>query len=159
MNYKEFKRFIIDSIKLIGRYVRGQIIIAALNGLVAAIAFSIFQLPYAFLLGVIILFTSLIPFVGSIIGFIPIFIIAWTTHHTGWALLWVGIIWLIIQLLETFLFQPWIFGQQLELNPFVVIISIIISGLLFGFIGILITVPLLAIIQLFIRRFKSKTSQ
>lgn len=154
MTLAEFKTFIIDAIKTLARYIRGQILIAALNGMVAAIAFTIMQLPHSLLLGVVIMFTSLIPVVGSILGFIPVFIIAWLTHHTGWALLWAGIAWMVIQLLEMLVFQPWIFGHELELNPIAVFITITVSGLFFGFIGILISIPALAIIQLFIRRFR-----
>lgn len=149
---------LLEILASIGRYIRGQIIIASFNGLLAGIGFTLLHLPYAWLLGILVLLGSLIPFVGSLLGFVPALIIGWFHTHSGWSFVHIGLIWLVIQLLEMFVWQPWIFGQQLELHPLLVILVILVGGLFFGFIGVTMAVPLLAIIQIIFRYLRNARS-
>lgn len=150
---KQLVETIKDIFRIMFNYIQAQIVIAGLNGLIAAILFFMMGIDYAWLLGLIIACTSFIPYLGPVLGFIPAFILAWKTHHNGWVLLGVGMIWLVLQFLETFIIQPKVLGNKLKLNPLIVFLAILLGGLFFGLLGILLAVPVVAIMQAIYRRF------
>lgn len=154
MTIRSIFSFLLESLHIIGRTIRAHIIIAACNGLVASLGFMIVGLPYAWLLGLVVMLFSLVPLVGSLVAFIPALILAWFTFYDFWALLWVGLVWPVIQLLEMLVWQPWILGHQLEVNPWLVLLVMLLAGLFFGFFGMILAVPVLAVMQLLVRRIK-----
>ena len=133
-------------------FIRGQLLIAGLNGLIAGLGFFILSIKHAFILGIVVGLMSLIPYLGPVLGFIPALIMAWITHHNPWYVVGVIGIWLIIQILESLVFQPKILGTKMKMHPLMVIISIFIGGALFGPLGVLLAVPGTAVLRVLYRR-------
>lgn len=127
-----------------GRFLVGDIIDAAFVGLLTFIVMSIFQLPYAPLIAVLIGVTNIIPFFGPFIGAIPSAFILFLIDP--WDMIIFVIIIFIIQQLDGNLFKPKIIGSQVGLSSFWVLFSVIVGGALFGIVGLILGTPIYAVI-------------
>lgn len=132
--------------KLAG-FVRGQIIVAFLLGAGYAIALTIAGLKYGFIIGIVAGILSIIPMVGSTVGLLTGVLVAW--FQAG-SLAYVGIIaaiFLIGQLIEGNILAPKIVGDNVGLHPLWVFFALMAGGSLFGIVGMLVAVPVAAIIS------------
>lgn len=127
-----------------GGFIVGKMIDSIMVGITAAILFSIFKIPYPILIAVIIGITDFIPFFGPFIGAIPSAVIIFIAEPSK-AILFVILI-LVVQQIDGNLLAPMILGDHTGLTSLGVLIAITLMGGLFGFIGMLIGVPLFAII-------------
>lgn len=127
-----------------GRFLVGDIIDAAFIGVLVFITMSIFRLPYAALIAVLIGVTNIIPFFGPFIGAIPSAIILFL--ESPWDMLIFIAIVFVIQQLDGNLFKPKIIGSQVGLSSFWVLFSVIVGGSLFGMVGFILGTPIYAVI-------------
>lgn len=127
-----------------GRFLVGDIIDAGFVGLLTFIVMSIFRLPYAPLIAVLIGVTNIIPFFGPFIGAIPSAFILFLINP--WDMIKFIIIIVVIQQLDGNLFKPKIIGSQVGLSSFWVLFSVIIGGALFGLPGFILGTPIFAVI-------------
>ena len=127
-----------------GRFLVGDIIDAAFIGVLTFITMSIFQLPYAALIAVLIGVTNIIPFFGPFIGAIPSAIILFL--ESPWDMIIFIAIVFVIQQLDGNLFKPKIIGSQVGLSSFWVLFSVIVGGSLFGMVGFILGTPIYAVI-------------
>lgn len=127
-----------------GRFLVGDIIDAAFIGVLTFITMSIFQLPYAALIAVLIGVTNIIPFFGPFIGAIPSAIILFL--ESPWDMFIFIAIVFVIQQLDGNLFKPKIIGSQVGLSSFWVLFSVIVGGSLFGMVGFILGTPIYAVI-------------
>lgn len=142
----------------VGAYVKGQLIIASAIGILMFLGFTIIGLEYNGVLAVIAAFTSIIPYLGPIITFIPALIIAFLT--SWWMVGKLLIVWMLVQFIEGNVIQPNVMGKQLDVHPLTIIIVLLVAGDLLGLVGLILGVPLYAIIKVFVRygfeRFKER---
>ena len=127
-----------------GRFLVGDIIDAAFIGVLTFITMSIFQLPYAALIAVLIGVTNIIPFFGPFIGAIPSAVILFL--ESPWDMIIFIAIVFVIQQLDGNLFKPKIIGSQVGLSSFWVLFSVIVGGSLFGMVGFILGTPIYAVI-------------
>ena len=127
-----------------GRFLVGDILDAGFVGILTFIVMSIFQLPYAPLIAVLIGVTNIIPFFGPFIGAIPSAFILFLIDP--WDMIIFVIIVFIIQQLDGNLFKPKIIGSQVGLSSFWVLFSVIVGGALFGVLGLILGTPIYAVI-------------
>jgi predicted PurR-regulated permease PerM len=139
-------------------FIQGQFLIALCNAIVAWLAFWALGINHALLLGSVVGLMSFIPYLGPVLGFLPALIMAWLTHHNFWYVLGVVSVWALIQILESLVFQPKILGDKLKIHPLLVILSFIVWGALLGIIGVLLAVPLTAVLQIMVRRMRAHFS-
>lgn len=125
--------------------VRGQLMIALLNGVLSGIAFFILDLRYWPILTLIATVLSIIPIFGSIISSIPAVLIA-LEHGFVTALVTLGVI-VGIHQLEANLFNPKIMGDAARVHPVLVVFALLAGEHLFGIAGALLAVPVLSILQ------------
>ena len=121
-----------------GRFLVGDILDAGLIGILMYIVMSIFQLPYAPMIAVLVGVTNIIPFFGPFIGGIPSALILFLVNPMD--SLWFIIILVVIQQLDGNIFKPKIIGNQLGISSFVV------GGALFGIPGFILGTPIYAAI-------------
>ncbi|KQL55416.1 hypothetical protein AN964_08070 [Heyndrickxia shackletonii] len=142
---KQAVSFLKDVDKSIGGYIRGQLLVCFLIGSISTIAFWLLGIHYPVLLGLIIGLTNIIPYFGPIIGAIPAAIIAMTisTKH----LIYVVIIMFVLQFLEGNVLSPLIVGKSLHLHPLFIILALIVGEEIGGILGLILAVPVLAIIK------------
>jgi len=136
------------------KFVGGQITESIILGTLCFIGLLIFNIPYAPLVSVLIAITSLIPVVGAFIGTIPSVLIISMENPTQ-ALFFVIFI-VILQQLEGNLIYPRVVGSAIGIDGFWVFLAIVVGGGLFGIIGMLIGVPMMAILYSVIRNIVNK---
>ena len=129
---------------MFGKFISGQILDSALIGVLIFIVLSIFKMPYVLFLSVLMGCTNVIPFFGPFIGAIPSAIIVLFAAPSQF--LWFIVIILVIQQIDGNLVGPKILGDSIGISPFWIIFSILTFGKLFGFVGMVVAVPLFAVI-------------
>ncbi len=140
----------IDSV--MAGFVRGQVTVLILLGLFYVIGLKLAGLNYGILIGTIAGLISFIPFVGSAVGFILAGSVALVQFWPEWIpIVSVLGIFLIGQAIEGNLLSPKIVGDSVQLHPVWLIFSLFVFGYLFGFVGLLIAVPVAAAIGVLVR--------
>ncbi len=125
-----------------GGFLRGKIIDSLIVGLLVYLACLIFRIPYPLLVATIVGITDIVPVIGPFIGVIPTAIIILLTDPVKVIFFLLAV--LVIQQIDGNIIAPKILGEQTGVSSLCVIIAVILMGGLFGFVGMLIGVPLFA---------------
>jgi predicted PurR-regulated permease PerM len=145
----KFKNPIIDilkeSDKTLSSYIIGQAIIAFILAVLMYLGYLIIGLKYAFILAVFVMITSFIPMFGAVIGVVPAFFVSLTINPI--AGLKVIILTLIVQQIEGNFISPNLVGKRLAIHPLTIILLFVGAASLFGFIGMLISIPVYAVLK------------
>jgi predicted PurR-regulated permease PerM len=120
----------------------GQLISMVLIGVLTAIALSIIGIPYALFIGALSGLLAFVPLVGAVVSVIPPVLLALATNPI--LIVWVILVYIAIHQVEAHLIQPLVMSRAVALHPVVVVCAILIMGTLFGFVGLLLAVPLVA---------------
>ncbi len=161
-----FKTELVDTLQEINGYLvsffRGQVLVAAIDGILVGLALMVFGLPYGLLIGIFMAILGIIPYIGNILCLIPACIIAYL-HAQGaapfgmsaWT--YVGCvlgIFIFVQQINSLVTAPKIVGDSVGLHPLTVIFSMLFWSLVLGgFVGALLAVPLTAAVKVLFRRF------
>ena len=130
--------------KIVGGYLTGMIIESLIVAVVCFIGMSLMRMPYALLVSVIIGVTNVIPFFGPIIGaVISSALILLSDFRQG--LIFIVFI-IVLQQIEGNIIAPRVLGESTGVSPFWVTFSLLLFGSLFGFVGMLIGVPVFGVI-------------
>ena len=137
--------------KMFGGFINGKIMDSAIIGVLCYIACLIFKFPSALLVSVIIGVTNVIPFFGPFIGAIPatLLILIQNPIKALWFVLFV----LVLQQVDGNIIGPKILGNTTGLSSFWVLFAILLFGGLWGFVGMIIGVPLFAVIYDVLKKF------
>lgn len=140
-----------------GRYMLGAIVDSALVGIIMFIILAIFKYPFAPLIAVTCGVTNIIPFFGPFIGAVPsaLLILIATEGNIFKVIIFAAIV-LILQQVDGNLIAPHIHGASTGLTPIGVIAAVTFSSHVFGFVGMVIGVPLCAVVSYYITRFIEK---
>ena len=141
-----------------GKFLSGKIIDSAIIGVLSFVVFSIFKMPYTLLISVIVGVTNIIPFFGPFIGAIPAFIIILFVSPSK-ALVFLVLVF-IIQQLDGNVIGPKILGDSIGISAFWILFAILVAGKFLGLVGMIIGVPLFAIVYSIIKEeieYKLKT--
>jgi predicted PurR-regulated permease PerM len=138
-------RFLRDIDQSLGNYIRGQLLVCLLIGMIATIGFWIMKMKYPLLLGTIIGVTNIIPYFGPIIGAVPAILIAVTI--SGKMVIYVGVLIFTLQFIEGNLLSPLIVGKSLHMHPVFIMFALLAGGEMGGIVGLILAVPMLAIIK------------
>ena len=135
-------------------FITGQCLEAVILGTMFIIAMSIFRMPYAFMVGVLIAFTALIPVVGAFIGCaVGAFLILIENPIMA---VWFVVLFLVLQQIEGNLIYPKVVGNSVGLPSIWVLMAVSLGGSLFGVAGMLFFIPLLATFYTLIRENVNK---
>ncbi len=127
-------------------FISGQCLEAVILGTMFVIAMTIFRMPYAILVGVLIAFTALIPIVGAFIGcVVGTFLILVDTPERA---VWFVILFLVLQQIEGNLIYPRVVGNSVGLPAIWVLMAVSVGGSLFGVFGMLFFIPLVSTIYM-----------
>jgi predicted PurR-regulated permease PerM len=125
-------------------WVKGQIISMATIGVLATGAFYLIGVPYALLFGVVNGLAEFVPILGPWVGGIPAVVVAFLDDPMKG--LWATVAILAIQQVESQLITPLVMAKTAEVHPFVTVFAIVLFGGLFGFLGILLALPLVLLV-------------
>lgn len=137
---------VLETDVLLSGFVRGMLLTALIIGVLYSIAFQIIGLPLAIPVGLLSGFGELIPYFGNAVALVVGSLLALATGEPVRVLYVVGAF-AVIQTFEGLVLGPMIIGRKARLSPLVVIVALAIGGELFGFIGLLLAVPVAAILK------------
>lgn len=134
----------------LGKYIHGQMVVSLIVGVLIYIGYWAIKMPYPFVLACFVALTNIIPFIGPLIGAVPALLIA-LTISTKQVLLVLGIN-LAIQIIEGNIISPNIMGKTLHLHPLTIIFALLAGEAIAGVIGMILAVPVLAVLKVIIQR-------
>lgn len=155
--YRDESRILFEEMEAkVGAYVRGQAILCLVIGGLSLVAYLVIGVPYAFALALFAGLMEAVPYVGPILGAIPALALAASVSQQQ--LLWVVVATLIIQQIENTFLVPRVMSQAVGVNSFVSLLALFAFGTLGGILGVLLAIPVAAILQLLLNRFLLKRS-
>lgn len=131
----------------LGRYIRGQLLVAFIVGALSIFALTLLEVRYAFFIGAIAGLANMIPYFGPIAGAVPAVIIVLIDTGSMGAVAAVAVAFASIQLFENVFVSPVIVSRSVSLHPLTIIIVILVGGQLMGIFGMLLAVPTASIIK------------
>ena len=135
--------------KIFAGFITGKIMDSLLIGLICYICMMVFRIEYPLLISVIVGITNIIPFFGPFIGAVPSIMILLLVNPLS--ALWFTVFVLILQQVDGNVIGPFILGDYVGVSAFWIMMSIVIGGGLFGFAGMLLGVPVFALVYAIIR--------
>ncbi len=145
---KKAVAFVVDYYGNLRHFIRGQLIIALLVGLIVGGGMFIVGIPYALFLGFLSGITNFIPFLGVIIAGLPAVLLG-LTHGGLWGLVKVLIVLAVANQLESWVLSPKIQGKRMKLNWFLIVIAIFFLAQFLGVVGVLLAIPWLVFFRQF----------
>jgi len=140
-----------DALKL---WLIGKFLAMLFVGIATAIAMALMDIPAALALGFIAFLLDFIPNIGPIIAAIPAVLLAFL--QSPMTALWVGVVYLVIQQIESMVLVPLIYKKTVSISPVITLGSLVLLGILAGPLGVIMATPLMACIQVMLRELYIK---
>lgn len=139
------RRFGREMDRVLGRFLRGQLMIAIVVGLMAMLGFWLAGIPYFWLMGVLSGLMNMIPYIGPFLAMIPV---VFASLPEGSATVLLGIaVCIVVQQIDNNFLTPKVMGDTLGVHPVVLILSLVVFGGVFGIVGLLMSMPILLFIK------------
>lgn len=145
--YHNFGKYFDRTNNIFFNFLAGQFLDGIIIGIITSIAMSIIGVKYAVLLGFMIGIFNLIPYFGAIIAVVIAALITLLTGGLGQCLIMVIVV-IILQQIDANIINPKILGNSLKISPLLVIFAVPVGGAYFGFWGMFLSVPIVAVIKL-----------
>lgn len=136
---------------VLGAFFRGQLIVMLALAGIYTTGLAIIGLDLALLIGMVAGLVSFVPYLGFIVGLGAATVAAILQFHDAIHILYVAIAFGVGQLAESFVLTPILLGDRIGLHPVMVIFALMVGGQLFGFFGILVALPVAAVIMVMLR--------
>ena len=140
---------------VLSQFLRGQLLIMFLLGCIYALGLSIVGLNLAILIGLMAGLASIVPYLGFVVGIVAAALVALFQFQDGLHLVYVLIVFMVGQGLEGMVLTPLLVGDRIGLHPVAVIFAVLAGGQLFGFFGILLALPVAAVVMVFVRHLRA----
>ncbi len=137
---------------MLSSFLRGQLTVMFCLACIYSIGLSLIGVEYSLVIGLIAGLISFIPYFGATSGVIMGLLVAWFQYGTLTHLILVGAVFGIGQLMESFVLTPILIGDKLGMHPIAVVFALMVGGSLFGFVGILLALPVCAVLMVALRR-------
>jgi predicted PurR-regulated permease PerM len=147
---RDGREVIVEIDAALSGFIVGRVIITCLLGILLYIGFIIIGLPYALLLAVIATVLNIIPYIGQILGAIPCLIVAFIDAPS--MVIWVIVVTVIAQQIESSLLSPHIYGKRLDIHPLTTVILLLVAGDLAGILGVILAIPSYMVVKIIIVR-------
>lgn len=142
-----------ESDDVLGAFLRGQMLVMLALGTIYAIGLKLIGLELALLIGMLAGVLSFIPYMGLIVGISVAGVAVMLQTQDPTNLLWVSLVFIAAQAIEGTILTPLLVGDKIGLHPVAVIFSVLAGGQLFGFFGILLALPVFAVLAVIMRHF------
>ncbi|TCH62824.1 chloramphenicol efflux transporter CxpE [Acinetobacter sp. ANC 4862] len=137
---------------VLGAFVKGQFLVMFLLGTVYAVGLQVIGLEVGLIIGMVAGLASIIPYLGFAVGIIAAVIATLFQFGIDWMqLVLVGVVFMIGQAIEGYVLQPFLLGDKIGLSPVAVVFAVLAGAQLAGFLGMLIALPVAAIIVVLLR--------
>ena len=137
--------------EVLGAFIRGQLLVMLALGVIYSLGLWMVGVQLALVLGVIAGLASIVPYLGFIVGILSSLIVAYAQYQDWGVLLLVGLVFAVGQVLESMVLTPILVGDRIGLHPVAVIFALMAGGQIAGFVGVLVALPVSAVIMVFVR--------
>jgi predicted PurR-regulated permease PerM len=144
-------RLVAEADDVLSAFVRGQLTVMLALSAIYCAGLWIIGLDLAFLVGLLAGLVSFVPYAGSLVGIATASAAAIVQFGDAWSLIPVLVVFGVGQTIEGVLLTPWLVGDRIGLHPVAVIFSVLAGGQLFGFIGVLLALPVASVVMVLIR--------
>ncbi|MBU5440206.1 AI-2E family transporter [Tissierella sp. MSJ-40] len=142
----DIKNLFIQIDRSLSQFVRGRLLMALYVGVATTIMLIILGVDFAVVTGFITGIADIVPYFGPFLGFIPAVFFAFLKSPIK--ALWVSIFFLVIQWVENNILAPKIIGDSTGIHPITILLAIIIGGGMFGVLGMIFSIPVVAIFKI-----------
>lgn len=139
---------------VLGAFLRGQLLVMLGLAIVYSVGLAIAGIDLALLIGSLAGLLAIVPYLGVVVGILVAGIAAFLQYHDFLHLIYVGIIFVVGHFAEHMILTPWLVGDRIGLHPVAVIFAIMVGGHLFGFMGVLLALPVAAIVMVLLRHVR-----
>ncbi|SFK68655.1 Predicted PurR-regulated permease PerM [Paenibacillus sp. 1_12] len=146
---KQVFKLLVDIDTALGNYIRGQFLVCIIIGVLAYLGYWLVGMPYALLLACLVAVFNIIPYLGPFFGAAPAIIMASTISLK--MVLMVAVVNTVCQILEGNVISPQVVGRSLKMHPLLIIFALLAGGELAGVIGLILAVPLFAVIKVIVQ--------
>ena len=144
-----------DCDDVLAEFLRGQLLVMLGQGIIYSIGLWLAGLEVALLIGMLAGLVSFVPYLGFIVGISAAAIAALVQFNDVIHLVYVILVFGIGQMIEGMVLSPWLVGDRIGLHPVAVIFAVMAGGQLFGFFGVLLALPVAAVIVVLLRHLRS----
>jgi predicted PurR-regulated permease PerM len=137
--------------EMLAAFIRGQFLVMILLGIFYAVGLGLVGLDMALIIGLVAGLASIVPYLGFILGLLLATIAAAYQFQDWIHPVYVLTVFVLGQILEGSLLTPWLVGDRIGLHPVAVIFAVLAGGQLFGFIGVLLALPVAAVLMVLVR--------
>jgi len=137
------------------KYILIKLFISLGTAVLATAIMAFFQLDFYAFFGFLVFILNFIPYIGSIIATVLPVLFAFLQYDSAWTAVWLMIALIVIQNVMGSILEPQIAGRRLNLSPLIVLISVMFWGWLWGSIGMLLSIPILATIRIIFENFEA----
>ncbi|GHC25634.1 AI-2E family transporter [Aidingimonas halophila] len=137
--------------EVLAAFLRGQLVVMVSLGILYAIGLTLLGVRFGVLIGLLSGLASIVPYLGVIVGISVAATVAFFQFGDILPLLGVGVVFAVGQLIESMVLQPKLLGDRIGLHPVAVIFAVLAGGQLFGFTGVLLALPVAAVIMVVLR--------
>lgn len=134
-------------------YIQGKLLELVLLALSCYLLFILFALPYALLLALLVGLSVFIPYLGIAVVTVPVVLVTMSQWGLSSTSSWILFCYLLLQLLDAYVLVPWLFGRVVDINPFYIMLAVLVFGGLFGFWGVVLAIPLAALLKALLQAF------
>ncbi len=133
-------------------FVRGQTLVCLISGVLYAVGWTAVGVDFAVVIGMIAGILAFVPYVGGVVGLSVALLVGIGESGLDWVVIGLIVgVYLVVQALEGSFYQPRIVGRRVDLHDLWIIFALLAGGTLFGFLGVLLAVPVAAAIGVLVR--------
>ena len=137
---------------VLGAFVKGQFLVMFLLGIVYAVGLQLIGLEVGLIIGMVAGLASIIPYLGFAVGIVAAVIASLFQFGLDWIqLLLVAVVFMVGQMVEGYILQPFLLGDKIGLSPVAVVFAVLAGAQLAGFLGMLIALPVAAVIVVLLK--------
>ncbi|WP_223375814.1 AI-2E family transporter [Schnuerera sp. xch1] len=148
---QDVKELLLEIDRSLSQFIRGRLILAFYVGIVTTIFLLVLDIEFAILIGLVTGIADIIPYFGPLLGFLPAIIFGFLNSTMKG--IWVAIIFILIQWVENNVLAPKIIGDSTGIHPITVLLSLIIGGGMFGVMGMVLSIPVVAVLKIILGHF------
>lgn len=149
-----FDGFTNESSFVLGQYLRGQLLVMGVLAVFYSLGLALFGLDLALPIGIFTGLAVFVPYVGFSVGLVLALIAGFLEFTAVKTLVMVTAVYGLGQIVESFFLTPRLVGERVGLHPLMVIFSLLAFGQLFGFMGVLLALPISAVLLVAVRRLR-----
>jgi predicted PurR-regulated permease PerM len=142
---------LLKSADVVQHYINGRLLLMVILVVLYSLGMWISGVESFVFVSIIAAVLSIIPFIGNMIGYVLAMVIGLASGGETGTLIGITLTFLIVQFLDSYIFQPIILGQKVNVHPFFIILAVIVGNAIWGIIGMVLSIPVIAMITIIVR--------